>query len=62
MRQTSADCDWEILETRVLQGFPELRLSGSPCATSGVSTVEGLCETYRCTRSMEEKSKEDENE
>jgi hypothetical protein len=31
-------------------------------ATSGVSTVEELCEAYGSTRSVEEKNKEDENE
>jgi hypothetical protein len=31
-------------------------------ATSGVSTVEELCEAYVSTRSVEEKNKEDENE
>jgi hypothetical protein len=30
-------------------------------ATSGVSTVEELCEAYGSTRSVEEKNKEDEN-
>jgi hypothetical protein len=30
-------------------------------ATSGVSTVEELCETYGSTRSVENKNKEDEN-
>jgi hypothetical protein len=30
-------------------------------ATSGVSTVEELCEVYGSTRSVEEKNKEDEN-
>jgi hypothetical protein len=31
-------------------------------ATSGISTVEELCEAYGSTRSVEEKNKEDENE
>jgi hypothetical protein len=31
-------------------------------ATSGVSTVEELCEAYGSTRSVEKKNKEDENE
>jgi predicted RNA binding protein with dsRBD fold (UPF0201 family) len=31
-------------------------------ATSGVSTVEELCEAYGSTRSVEENNKEDENE
>jgi hypothetical protein len=31
-------------------------------ATSGVSTVEELCEAYGSTRSVEEKNKEEENE
>jgi predicted RNA binding protein with dsRBD fold (UPF0201 family) len=31
-------------------------------ATSGVSTVEDLCEAYASTRSVEEMNKEDENE
>jgi hypothetical protein len=31
-------------------------------ATSGVSTVEELCEVHGSTRSVEEKNKEDENE
>jgi hypothetical protein len=31
-------------------------------ATSGISTVEELCEVYGSTRSVEEKNKEDENE
>jgi hypothetical protein len=31
-------------------------------ATSGVSTVEELCEAYGSTRSVEEKNKEDEKE
>jgi hypothetical protein len=31
-------------------------------ATSGVSSVEELCEVYGSTRSVEEKNKEDENE
>jgi hypothetical protein len=31
-------------------------------ATSGVSTVEELCEAYGSTRSVEEKNQEDENE
>jgi hypothetical protein len=31
-------------------------------ATSGVSTVEELCEAYGSTRSVEDKIKEDENE
>jgi hypothetical protein len=31
-------------------------------ATSGVSTVEEVCEAYRSTRSVEEKNKEDERE
>jgi uncharacterized protein YjaG (DUF416 family) len=30
-------------------------------ATSGVSTVEELCEAYRSSRSVEDKNKEDEN-
>jgi hypothetical protein len=31
-------------------------------ATSGISTVEELCETYGSTRSVEEKNKECDNE
>jgi hypothetical protein len=54
--------DWEQLCRDQICDFQNYVSVDRDVATSGVSTVEELCEAYVSTRSVEEKSKEDENE
>jgi hypothetical protein len=54
--------DWEELCGAEKYDFQNYVSVDRDVATSGVSTVEELCEAYASTRSVEEKNKEDENE
>jgi Rad3-related DNA helicase len=53
--------DWEELCRAQKYDFHSYVTVDRDAATSGVSTVEELCETYGSTRSVEDKNKEDEN-
>jgi hypothetical protein len=53
--------DWEELCGAQKYDFHSYVTVDHDVATSGVSTVEDLCEAYGSTRSVEEKNKEDEN-
>jgi hypothetical protein len=54
--------DWEELCRTQKYDFHSYVTVDHDVATSGVSTVEELCEAYGSTRSVEDKNKEDENE
>jgi hypothetical protein len=54
--------DWEELCRAQKYDFHNYVSVDCDVTTSGVSTVEELCEAYGSTRSVEEKNKEDENE
>jgi hypothetical protein len=54
--------DWEELCGAQKYNFKKYVSMDRDVATSGVSTVEELCEAYESTRSVEEKNKEDEKE
>jgi hypothetical protein len=54
--------DWEELCGAQKYDFQNYVSVDRDVATSGVSTVEELCETYGSTRSVEGKNKEDEKE
>jgi hypothetical protein len=54
--------DWEELCGAQKYDFHNYVSVDRGVATSGVSTVEELCEAYGSTRSVEEKNKEGENE
>src|SRR5215471_11762684 len=54
--------DWEELCRAQKYDFHSYVSVDRHVATSGVETVEELCEAYRSTRSVEEKKEEDENE
>jgi hypothetical protein len=53
--------DWEELCRAQKYDFHSYVTVDRDVATSGVSTVEELCETYGSTRSVKDKHKEDEN-
>jgi hypothetical protein len=53
--------DWEELCRAQKYDFHSYVTVDRDVATSGISTVEELCETYGSTRSVEDKNKEDEN-
>jgi hypothetical protein len=52
--------DWEELCRAQKYDFQNYVSADRDVATSGISTVEELCEAYGSTRSVEEKNKEDE--
>jgi hypothetical protein len=54
--------DWEELCGAEKYDFQNYISVDCDVATSGVSTVEELCEAYASTRTVEEKNKEDKNE
>jgi ribosomal protein S19E (S16A) len=54
--------DWEELCGAQKYDFQNYISVDRDVATSGISTVEELCEAYGSTRSVKEKNKEDENE
>jgi hypothetical protein len=54
--------DWEELCRALKYDFQNYVSVDRDVATSGVSTVEELCESYGSTRSVEEKNKHDKNE
>jgi hypothetical protein len=54
--------DWEELCGAEKYDFQNYVSVDRDVETSGVSSVEELCEAYASTRSVEEKNKEDENE
>jgi predicted site-specific integrase-resolvase len=53
--------DWEELCRAQKYDFHSYVTVDHDVATSGISTVEELCEAYGSTRSVEDKNKEDEN-
>jgi hypothetical protein len=53
--------DWEELCGTQKYNFHNYVSVDCDVATSGISTVEELCEAYRSTRSVEDKNKEDKN-
>jgi hypothetical protein len=53
--------DWEELCRAQKYDFHSYVTVDRDVATSGISTVEELCEAYGSTRSVEEKNKEDKN-
>jgi len=54
--------DWEELSTAQKYDFQSYVSVDHHVATSGVETVEELCEAFGSTRSGEEENEEDENE